>query len=117
MVAVLLLAMPLVLEVGVPWVYDRLYTSIYGPPRLPISTSVILIECDIPGAKPLLANSIAGRGVEFVVVPLDGSTSAPASLSTETFAIPQRGLIVACQYTAVPGKVRDTDDPTVAVYS
>ena len=48
---------------------------------------------------------MAGIGVEFALAPVDASMRTPASSSIETFAIPQRGLIVACQYTAVPSLV------------
>jgi len=116
-VPLLLVSLPLVLEPKPSWVYDRLYISIYDPPSFPDEKSVILIKCDLAGSRPLVANSIAGIGVEFAEVPVDASMSTPAPSSTETFAIPQFGLKVACQNTAVPGKVRDTDDPIVVVYS
>ena len=67
-----------------------------------MAKKVILIKCDFPLSKPFVANNIAGVGVEFVVVPFDTSMSTPASSSIVTLAIPQRGLIVACQYIAVP---------------
>ena len=65
-----------------------------------------MIKCDLPDSRPLVANSMAGIGVEFAVAPADASTSIPASPSIETFATPQFGLIVACQYTAVPTVLR-----------
>jgi len=97
-------------------VYDRLYISIYGPPSDPCAKKVIFMECDTPGCSPVCEKRIAGVAVLFCD-PIDASTRTPKSPSIDTFPIPQRGFIVACQYIAVPGKTRDTDEPMVVVNS